>query len=261
MWTPDLWWHIKVGEDILATHQWPTSDSYSFTAAGQSWMADQWLGDVLFAAVARVGGLRGLEALLIVLGAAVMVALYVFATLRSGNSKAGFVTSAVLLVLAAANFNLRPQMLGYLFLVLTLIALERFRQGRPRVLWFLPLLFLIWVNTHASWEIGLSTIFVYWMSGLKEIRLGGIEMRGWKPAERLRLALAFLLCLAVLPITPYGTRLATFPFQFISLHPQHFGEHYRMAAHAIRPVGRESIFGVISRVFSGSNRFQVNVAT
>ena len=216
---PDLWWHIKVGEDILATHQWPTSDAYSFTAAGQSWMADQWLGDVLFAAVARVGGLRGLEALLIVLGAAVMVALYVFATLRSGNSKAGFVTSAVLLVLAAANFNLRPQMLGYLFLVLTLIALERFRQGRPRVLWFLPLLFLLWVNTHASWEIGLSTIFVYWMSGLKEIRLGGIEMRGWKPAERLRLALVFLLCLAVLPITPYGTRLAAFPFQFISLHP------------------------------------------
>ena len=87
-----------------------------------------------------------------------------------------------------ANFNLRPQMLGYLFLVLTLIALERFRQGRLRMLWFLPMLFLLWVNTHASWEIGLSTIFVYWMSGLKEIRLGGIEMRGWKPAERLRLA-------------------------------------------------------------------------
>ena len=71
---PDLWWHIKVGEDILATHQWPTSDSYSFTAAGQSWMADQWLGDVLFAAVERVGGLRGLEALLLVLGGAVMLA-------------------------------------------------------------------------------------------------------------------------------------------------------------------------------------------
>src|SRR5580704_11758480 len=31
---PDLWWHIKVGEDILATHRWPTTDAYSFTVAG-----------------------------------------------------------------------------------------------------------------------------------------------------------------------------------------------------------------------------------
>ena len=26
---PDLWWHIRIGQDILATHQWPTVDPYS----------------------------------------------------------------------------------------------------------------------------------------------------------------------------------------------------------------------------------------
>src|SRR5215469_5638544 len=31
---PDVWWHIKVGQDILRTHHWPTSDSYSFTVSG-----------------------------------------------------------------------------------------------------------------------------------------------------------------------------------------------------------------------------------
>ena len=221
---PDLWWHIKIGQDILTTHHWPTSDSFSFTAAGEPWMATEWVGDILFAAVERVAGLRGLEALLIILGAAVVVALYAFATLRSGNSKAGFVTSAALLLLAVTNFNLRPQMLGYLFLVLTLIALERFRQGKTGALWFLPLLFLFWVNTHASWEIGLGAIFVHWMSGLKEIHCGGIETRCWKPADRLRLALTFLLCVAVLPITPYGTRLAAFPFQFISSLPNNLSD-------------------------------------
>ena len=213
---PDLWWHIKAGQDILRTHHWPTTDPYSFTVAGHPWMAAEWLGDVLFATVERVGGLRGLEALLIVLGAAVMLALYAFATLRSGNSKAGFVTSAVLLVLAAANFNLRPQMLGYLFVILTLIALERFREGMPRALWFLPLLFLVWVNTHGSWEIGLGVIFVYWISGLKELRIGGIESHRWKPAERFRLVLVFLLCLIAIGITPYGTRLAAYPFHVAS---------------------------------------------
>jgi hypothetical protein len=217
---PDFWWHLKIGDGILATHQWPTADHFSFTAAGNPWLAAEWLSELLFSAVNRVGGLRGLEALFILLGAAIMVALYVFATLRSKNSKAGFVAAAVLLVLATANFNLRPQMLGYLFLILTLIALERFRQGHPRALWFLPPLFLLWVNTHPSWEIGLGTIFVYWMSGWKEMRVGGIEMHRWTEPQRIRLACTFLLCLAVLPITPYGTRLAAFPFQFVSALPE-----------------------------------------
>src|ERR1700741_3333539 len=36
---PDLWWHLKVGQDILATHHWPTVGPYSFTVARQPWLA------------------------------------------------------------------------------------------------------------------------------------------------------------------------------------------------------------------------------
>ena len=57
---PDFWWHAKVGETILATHQWPTNDPFSFTAAGRPWLAYEWLGDVLFAGVARLAGFRAL---------------------------------------------------------------------------------------------------------------------------------------------------------------------------------------------------------
>jgi hypothetical protein len=216
---PDLWWHLKVGEGILTTNTWPTTDPYSYTAAGQPWLAYEWLGDVFFSAVARVGGLGALQALFIVLGAAIMLALYGYATMRARNSKAGFVAATVLLVLAAANFNLRPQMMGYLFLVLTLIALERFRQGSFLALWLLPPLFLLWINTHGSWEIGLAVVLLYWVCGLKEMRLGDIQMHAWTPRQRQRLSLTFLFCLTVIPITPYGTRLAAYPFDVASSLP------------------------------------------
>ena len=209
---PDFWWHIKVGQDILNTRQWPTSDSYSFTVAGQPWVAAEWLGDVLFAVVHRFEGFRGLEVLLILLGASIIVSLYAFSTLRCGNSKAGFVTSAVLLVLATANFNLRPQMLGYLFLILTLIVLERFRQGKHRGLWFLPLLFLIWVNTHGSFVIGITVIGAYLLAGLAEFSVGNLEARRWSDAERMRIEIVLLLCVLALTVTPYGTQLALYPF-------------------------------------------------
>ena len=215
----DFWWHLKVGEDILATRHWPTTDAYSFTAPGQPWMAAEWLGDVLFAWVERIGGLRALDVLLIGMSAAIILALYAFCSVRAGNSKASFAATAILTVLSLPVFNFRPQMLGFLFLMLTLIALERFRQGRPTSLCFLPLLFVLWVNTHGSWMIGLFTIFVYWASGLKEFQLGAVEMRAWTVAQRKQLLFVFLLCVTVLPLTPYGTRLAFFPFQFINSLP------------------------------------------
>jgi hypothetical protein len=176
---PDAWWHLKVGESILQTHRWPTADPYSFTVPGSPWMAYEWLGDVLLAGVQRAAGLRGLAGLEIALAAATALALYALATLRCGNSKAGFVACVLLLMLAEVSFTLRPQMLGYLFLVLAVIALERFRQGKLRALWILPPLFLLWVNTHGSFMIGVGAIAVYWASGLVPLRRdSGFGVRG-----------------------------------------------------------------------------------
>ena len=229
---PDVWWHIKVGDAILATHRWPVSDPYSFTVSGQPWLAYEWLGEVALAGAWRFAGYRGLDALLIALGCAIMLALYALATLRAGNSKAGFVASAALLILASASFTLRPQMIGYLFLILTLIVLERFRQGKPRALWWLPVLMLLWVNTHGSWIIGLGAIFVYWMAGIVAFRAGDLEARAWTLAERRKLSFAFLGCLLVLPVTPYGVRLAASPFEFsfsLPLNVSHILEWRPMA--------------------------------
>jgi hypothetical protein len=175
-------------------------------------MAYEWLGDVLLGAVAHFGGLVGLEVLLFGLASAVMVALYAYSTLRSGNSKAGFVSSGVLCSLAFASFNLRPQMIGYLFLVFTLIALERFRQGKEGTLWLLPLMFVLWVNIHGSFIIGVGVLLVYLLAGLRESHLGSIAAERWTAAQRVRLEMVLLLSIAVLPLTPYGARVAVYPF-------------------------------------------------
>ncbi|HUI41520.1 MAG TPA: hypothetical protein VL523_06095 [Terriglobia bacterium] len=208
---PDVWWHLKVGATILETHQVPTADPYSFTVHGAPWIAYEWLGDVMMAAAHRAAGEQGLLALDMIVGSAILLALYYLCSERCGNSKAAFVACVAVLPLAAVSFSLRPQMFGYLFLVITLIALERFRQGKPRSLWLLPPLFLVWVNSHGSFVIGLAAMGVYWASGLVEFQAGGVGARRWSPAQRIRLELVALLCLIALTVTPYGTRLAAYP--------------------------------------------------
>jgi hypothetical protein len=220
---PDAWWHIKVGATLLSTHRFPTTDPYSFTASGTPWIAYEWVGELLLGAVEGAWGIRGLMVVDLVLAAAILLALYAFATLRCGNSKAAFVACAALLPLVYLSVSLRPQMLGYLFLVLTLIVLERFRQGHTGALWLLPLLFLVWVNTHGSFILGLLALGVYWAAGLVDIHWGGLQSRLWTAGERLRLELAALLILLALTLTPYGPEVCLYPFNMAFSQPINVG--------------------------------------
>jgi hypothetical protein len=208
---PDVWWHIKVGATILSTRHWPTTDPYSYTVYGTHWIAYQWLGEVVISIFTNLWGLRGLMAFGVIFGAAIMWALYTLVTLRCGNSKAAFVACSLFLPFVYLSLTLRPQMIAYLLLVLTLIILERFRQGHTGALWWLPPLFLVWINTHGIFTLGLFALGVYWACGLVEIHWGDLESRRWTPRERIRLELVGLLSLVALTLTPYGTELLLYP--------------------------------------------------
>jgi len=215
----DLWWHITAGKQILATHTWPTSDTYSFTAAGSAWIAYEWLGEIALAMVERAGGLRALAALYIALQSAIVVLIYFYACLRCRNVRAAFLAAAIMLPLASQFSLLRPQEFGSVFLLITLICLERFRRGRPRALWPLPLVLAAWVNTHGSFVLGFVALAVYAVCGLVEGRRGGMVAVRWSRDQRRQLGIVSLLAALGLTLTPYGTRLAFYPFRMALSQP------------------------------------------
>jgi len=206
----DTWYHILVGEDILKNHRFPNTDSYTFTAYGNEHMAFEWLGQILMALTARLGGLRALAALACVSTAVLLLLLYYYTTLRCGNSKAAFVTSVPMMLAIMFFFTLRPQLFGYIFLFLTMILLEHFRRGRTWALWLLPPLFVIWANTHGSFVLGLLVLGFCWAAGLVRFQVGGLQAESWSPRQRLHLEVVMLLCVLALTVTPYGGRLLGF---------------------------------------------------
>lgn len=216
---PDFWWHIRVGRDIWQTLYWPSADNYSYTAYGTPWIAHEWFGEIMLFGVTTLGGVIPLFVALVLVAACVTLSLYYYGTICSGNCSAGFISIAVMSSLTLISFSLRPQMFGYLFLVLTLIVLQKFRQGIIWPLWTLPFLFLLWVNTHGSFIVGIVALVVYLFCGLKSFQIGHIKATAWSAKQRVRLELALLLSLAVLPITPYGAQLALYPFDMMFSQP------------------------------------------
>jgi hypothetical protein len=215
---PDTWWHVTVGEHILKTHNWPTEDTYSFTARGARWIAYEWLGEVVLALAAK-GGLIGLAWFQKLVVIVLTLLLYLYTYLVSGNSKAACIASAIVLPLAPEGFTLRPQMFGYIFLLLTLICLERFRQGHENALWILTPLFITWANTHGSFVFGLLAIGIYWISGLVNFRAGGLNGQQLPHRKRVKLLVTLLLCISALLVTPYGSQIAANPFEMATAQP------------------------------------------
>ena len=215
----DTLWHIAVGDLILKTHTWPVHDIYSFTAHGTPWIAYEWLGEVIMALAWRAGGLHALAMLLMAIVSIIILSLFYYAYLGSRNVKSAFAASAVLLPLAAISWTMRPQLLGYIFLIVTLIVLRKFREGSRKGIWILPLIFLLWTNSHGTFVLGFGVLGIYWLSGLKEFRFGDLYSRRWTPGERQQLELIALLCLIGSIITPYGTKLATYPLVMAGSQP------------------------------------------
>src|SRR5713226_6098725 len=71
----DIGWHIRTGEQILATHALPRSDPFSSTMQGQPWFAWEWLYDVVLGLLHRACGLNGVVWLCALLVAATFVLL------------------------------------------------------------------------------------------------------------------------------------------------------------------------------------------
>jgi hypothetical protein len=215
----DTWWHIVIGEHILATHSWPTQDIFSFTSRGTKWIAHEWLGELIMALAARLGGLRGLALLDVILAITFVLLMFYYAWLRCQHPLAGAVATVMVTPVAASSLGLRPQVLGYIYLLATLIILERYKQGREKSLWLLPIVFLLWVNTHGTFILGFFAIGLYWFGGLVSFRWGTLVAERRPTAHQRLMLIVFLTTLLTSVVTPYGADLLVNPFKFVLSQP------------------------------------------
>ncbi len=114
---PDMWWHLKTGQFIWTTGSLPTVDPYSFTALGQRWTPHEWLSQLALYGTYRLGGYSGMMAAFCCLSAALLVAGYALCAMYSRNVKVAFIGAFVLFLFATSGFSIRPQLLGYLLLI------------------------------------------------------------------------------------------------------------------------------------------------
>lgn len=215
----DIGWHIRTGEQILAQHAVPRTDSYSSTMQGQPWFAWEWLYDVLLGVVHKTMGLNGvvwLAALLMSLTFTVL-----FSRLLSTGTGLPLALPLWLLALWASSIHAfaRPHIASWLLTLSWFIALDEWDQGRARpwLRWFFPVSMVLWVNLHGGWPLGLVLIAIFSAASFLESLRGKDEVQRILSRKRARaMAWTSMLSFAATALNPYGLNLHEHIFRYLS---------------------------------------------
>ena len=214
----DIGWHIRSGEQILATRSVPRVDSFSSTMQGQPWIAWEWLYDALLGVVHGSMGLNGV----VWLAALVMSTAFamLFWQLLARGTGLPLAVVLWLLALGAASIHVfaRPHIVSWLFTLLWFVALERWQQGNaPRWLrWLFPVSTLLWVNLHGGWLLGMALLAIYMAAAFVDSVRESDAIARILSRQRMRaMAVAFALSAGATVVNPYGARLHAHIFGYL----------------------------------------------
>jgi hypothetical protein len=150
----DLYWHLRLGQEILAGA--PVAEAgrgWSFAPVPDTWVSSQWLFEVLLARLEAVGGLGALV-LVRVVTAVLTLATLAWATLRRRPLRAGiwpFLLGSAVLTLVTQE---RSQQVSFVLAPLVGLWAERlWREGRVPAWWWVLPLTVVWANVHGGWVL------------------------------------------------------------------------------------------------------------
>jgi tetratricopeptide (TPR) repeat protein len=214
----DLFFHLKLGELILAERHIPFRNLFSFTYPLHPDPDLAWAFQVLAALAYRAGGFGA-----IVVGKALAVMAATALTWRAAARRGApplATMAALVLALEAARPRLveRPHLATFVGLALLSLLLTGI-ETRPRRWWWLPVATLVWAQLHAG-VFFCPLVLVAWAAGAA---LDGVTLP-WR-----RVAAAGALCLAATFATPAGTRLPAYLLWHTGLGATRVVDEFRRA--------------------------------
>jgi len=226
-------WHIRTGQQILATHAIPRVDSFSSSAAGQPWFAWEWLYDLVVGWLEATLGLNGVVWLTAVVIAAVFAWMFRWLIARGTNLLVALVLVLLALWASAIHFLARPHVFSWLFTLAWFVILESSerecfddrgggsrRAGRR--FWALPLLMVLWVNVHGGFLVGFVLLGIFWLGAAwtwfraKEMRIEEMLLKA-AAGKRVRiLTWVGVFSAAASLVNPYGWQLQRHIYSYLS---------------------------------------------
>ena len=168
---PDTHWHIAVGDWMLANRTVPRVDVFSFTFAGQPWIAKEWLSQLLLTAAYHAAGWGGVSAL----GAAAVAATFALLLrllLRDLRAPVAILFIVAAFVMMGPHLLARPHILAFPLSLIWVAGLVRAAEERRAPHPLLLVAMLLWANMHGGFTLGIMLCGAFALDALVGARDG-----------------------------------------------------------------------------------------
>lgn len=213
---PDFGWHLRAGQIEIESGIVPKHDIFSWTMPEYQWVNHEYLTDALYFVLYRLGNST---LFLLLLYAAVGFLIFVVLLPRlCGNLdwEDRMLIGLSAFFVSRPFFGARSQVLGWLGFLLVRFLWEKYRATQQKKwLWFLPLVFFVWANLHASFPIGFVLLGLLMFFDIADSFPGAssasyASLRLWLLNQKEKMfffVLVVLGSLAVTFINPFGYHL------------------------------------------------------
>jgi hypothetical protein len=205
----DSWLTLLGGRELLA-HGLPHHDSWAILSHGRAWVDQQWLAQLFYYGLYKLGGLSLVShANVLLFSSAAGIGL--FAARRRGASPSRVLVCALPALLLTARFVRAEVPAQVLFMLLLVLLVAESRRPSRRIVLAFPLV-ILWGNVHGSAVLGAAMVSL----------LGIVEVARARQAwNRRRVARALTLLFAAWPcllVTPYGAGVVPY-YRETLVHP------------------------------------------
>lgn len=206
----DLWWHLANGRRMVEMGDIVLPEWMSFTFAGERFVNQWWLGELLFYGLYSTMGMWSI----FIFTSLVIAGSFVFVYLRMKQRGAAPAIALTILtfgaIASAVSWGTRLQMVSLFFASLFLWMVDRHeRSGSAKWLIPLPLLMIVWNNIQGAFVIGVAVLAIY-------------SIAAWLERDRARapqLTIAFAATALASIVSPNGVLQWRYPLEFFFPNP------------------------------------------
>ncbi len=231
----DLGRHLKLGKIIINNLQVPKTNFFSYTHPSFPFINHHWLSEVIFYLLSSLFGLTFLIYLKVFL-----ILISILIVIKLSNQKSAIITALLFIPFLINRSDIRPEIFGYFFFSVVLyITLKYPKNKTPKtkaidpnsisqwgkliqffalvrdrfLIYFLPLIMLLWINLHISFVFGIFLILLFFLK-IIYLKLTNDHLKKLKTFKTELLIIIFSL--GVLFLNPNGIKGVLYPFKIFN---------------------------------------------
>lgn len=205
----DVFWHLATGKYIIETHQVPSTDIFGYMTQGQEWMPFEWGWDVITYTIYSFSGYNGISIFRTIIFLLIFYIYFLILRKFKVSYTINFITLFFLAFAIIDRLSPRPHLMSYLSFALLLLIIVQYRyvnRSNYKILYYIPLIFLIWANMHMGIIAGMFLLSIYVLSevimAFRTKKNTNYEIAPLSKPDTVRLLLIFLASVLVLLVNP-----------------------------------------------------------